>query len=263
MMATLNLPLDAFYGVLLIFLRVAGILFSAPVLDSATIPATFKVGLALAVSVLMLPVVDAAVSVTDLSLMAFALGVVSEVAIGVTIGLSIKLMFTGIQLAGQVAGHQMGFAIANVVDPATSLQIPILAQFYNLTALLVFLAINAHHMFFSALVDSYSVIPPLVFNFNPRLIGMMMQLAGDMFVVAIKVGAPLITVMLLVSVGLGLIARTVPQIHVFIVGMPVKIIVGLIFMVIVTPYLTAFLIDLFSSYRTTLFTLIRLMAAGG
>ncbi len=263
MMATLNIPLDAFYGVMLIFLRVAGIVFSAPVLDSATIPATFKVGLALAVSVLMLPVLEASVSVADLSLMTFVIGVASEIAIGVTIGLSVKLMFTGIQLAGQVAGHQMGFAIANVVDPATSIQIPILAQYYNLTAMLVFLAVNAHHMFFSALVDSYTVIPPLALDVSPRLVGMMMQLAADMFVVAIKVGAPLITVMLLVSVGLGLIARTVPQIHVFIVGMPMKIIVGLIFMIIVVPYLTAFLIELFSSYRTTLFTLIRLMAAGG
>ena len=79
--------------------------------------------------------------------------------------------------------------------------------------------------------------------------------------VAVKVGAPLIAVMLMVSVGLGLIARTVPQIHIFIVGMPLKIIIGLVFMVIVAPYLTAFLIELFSSYRTTLFDLIRMMAA--
>jgi len=259
-MATLNIPLDALYGVLLIFLRVAGILFSAPILDTATIPVTFKAGLGLAVSILLLPVVDAVVVVADLNLLGFVIGIVSEIAIGVTIGLSVKLLFTGIQLAGQVAGHQMGFAIANVVDPATSLQIPILAQVYNLTAMLVFLAINAHHMFFSALVDSYSLIPPLSMHFSPQLAGMMMHLAANMFVVAIKVGAPLIAVMLLVSVGLGLIARTVPQIHIFIVGMPLKIMVGLVFMIIVAPYLTAFLIELFSSYRTTLFDLLRVMA---
>lgn len=259
-MATLNIPLDAFYGVLLIFLRVAGILFSAPILDTATIPALFKVGLGLAVSVLLLPVVETVVSVKDLGLMAFVIGVVSEIAIGVTIGLSAKLLFTGIQLAGQIAGYQMGFAVANVVDPATSTQIPILAQFYNLTAMLVFLAINAHHMFFMALVDSYTILPPLGLHFNPQLVGMMMQLAANMFVVAIKVGAPLIAVMLVVSVGMGLIARTVPQIHIFIVAMPLKILIGMAFMIIVAPYLTAFLIDLFSSYQVTLFDLIRLMA---
>jgi flagellar biosynthetic protein FliR len=259
-MATFNIPLDAFYGVLLIFLRVAAIVFSAPVLDTATIPVVFKAGLAFSVSVLMLPVVDAVVTIEGLSLMTFVIGIVSEIAIGVTIGLSVKLMFSGIQLAGQIVGFQMGFAVANVVDPATSAQIPILAQFYNLMAMLVFLAINAHHMFFSALVESYKILPPMSMQITPQLVEMMMGLAANMFVVAIKVGAPLIAVMLLVSVGLGLVARTVPQMHVFIVAMPLKIVVGLIFVIMVTPYLTAYLIDMFGAYRATLFDLIRIMA---
>jgi len=259
-MATLNIPVDAFYGVMLIFLRVAAIVFSAPVLDTNTIPAVFKAGLALAVSILLLPAVDTVVTVKDLSLMTFVIGVFSEIAIGVTIGLSVKLLFAGIQLAGQIVGYQMGFAVANVVDPATSAQIPILAQFYNLTAMLVFLAINAHHLFFSALVDSYTILPPLSMHISPQLVGMMMRLAANMFVVAVKVGAPLIAVMLMVSVALGMVARTVPQIHIFIVAMPLKIVIGLFFLLMVSPYLTAYLIDLFSSYQVTLFDLIRLMA---
>jgi len=262
-MATLNIPVDAFYGVMLIFLRVAAIVFSSPVLDTDTIPAVFKAGLAIAVSILLLPVVDTVVTVRGLSLMTFGIGVFSEIAIGVTIGLSVKLLFSGIQLAGQIVGYQMGFAVANVVDPATSTQIPILAQFYNLTAMLVFLAINAHHLFFSALVDSYTILPPLSMHISPQLVGMMMRLAANMFVVAIKVGAPLIAVMLMVSVALGMVARTVPQIHIFIVAMPLKIVIGLVFLLMVSPYLTAFLIDLFSSYQTTLFDLIRLMALAG
>lgn len=262
-MATLSIPLDQFYGVLLIFLRVAAIIFSSPVLDTATIPVVFKAGLAFSVSVLLLPVVNVMVTVQELSLMAFVIGIFSEIAIGVTIGLSVKLLFTGIQLAGQIAGFQMGFAVANVVDPATSAQIPILAQFYNLTAMLVFLAINAHHMFFSALVDSYTILPPLSMHISPQLVGMMMKLASNMFIVAIKVGAPLIAVMLLVTVGLGLVARTVPQIHIFIVAMPLKILIGLVFMIIVAPYLTAYLIEMFSSYPVTLYDLIRMMAVKG
>jgi flagellar biosynthesis protein FliR len=260
-MATLNVPIDAFYGVMLIFLRVAAIIFSAPVLDTNTIPVVFKAGLAIAVSILLLPVVDAVVTVKDLSLMAFVIGIFSEIAIGVTIGLSVKLMFAGIQLAGQIVGYQMGFAVANVVDPATSAQIPILAQFYNLAAMLVFLSIDAHHMFFSALVNSYKILPPLTMPISQQLVGMMMRLAANMFVVAIKVGAPLIAVMLMVSVALGMVARTVPQIHIFIVAMPLKIVIGLVFMVMVTPFLTAYLIDLFSSYSATLLDLLRLMAA--
>jgi hypothetical protein len=147
--------------VLLIFLRVAAIVFSAPVLDTETIPVVFKAALAFAVSILLLPVVPTVVTVTNLSLTAFVMGMLSEIIIGVTIGLSVKLVFTGIQMAGQVAGYQMGLAVANVMDPSTMAQIPILAQLYNLTAMLIFLVINAHHMFFSALVESYRIIPPL------------------------------------------------------------------------------------------------------
>ncbi len=259
-MATLNIPLDAFYGVMLILLRVAAIIFSAPVLDTKTIPVVFKAGLALAVSILLLPVTDAAVSMRDLSLMTFVVGVFSEIAIGLTIGLAVKLLFAGIQLAGQIVGYQMGFAVANVIDPATSAQIPIVAQFYNLTAMLVFLSINAHHIFFSAMVDSYKILPPLSMPFNPQLVGMIMRLAANMFVVAIKIGAPLIAVMLMVTVAFGMVARTVPQVHIFIVAMPVKIIIGLVFILMVTPYLTSFLIQLFSSFHVTLFDLMRLMA---
>ncbi|PID39974.1 MAG: flagellar biosynthetic protein FliR [Proteobacteria bacterium] len=260
-MASLNVPLDAFYALLLIFFRVIAILFSSPILDTATIPVLFRAALALAVSVLLLPLIDTSVNLPEMNLIAIVLGIVSEIVIGITIGLTVKLLFTGIQLAGQIAGYQMGFAVANVMDPATSAQIPLLSQLFNLTAMLVFLSINAHHMFFSALVDSYTLIPPLSMQFRPELTEFMMTLAANMFTIAIKVGAPLIAVMLLVSVGMGLVARTVPQIHIFIVAMPLKILIGFAFMLIVAPYLTAFLIDLFSSYRVTLYEIIELMAA--
>jgi flagellar biosynthetic protein FliR len=260
MMATLNIPLDAFYGVLLIFLRVAAIIFSTPVLDSETIPIVFKAGLAFAVSILLLPVVDTVVTVSDLSLTVFVMGVASEIIIGVTIGLSVKLLFTGIQMAGQIAGYQMGFAVANVMDPSTMAQIPILAQIYNLTAMLIFLTINAHHMFFSALVESYRIIPPLSIVLSAQLVEMMMQSAGNMFVLAIKIGAPLIAVLLVTTIALGLVARTVPQMHIFVVAMPLKIVLGLVFMIITAPFLTAYLIDMFSAYRFSLFELIQLMA---
>lgn len=259
-MATLNIPLDQFYGVLLIFLRVAAIIFSAPILDTESIPVLFKAGLAFAVSILLLPAVGATVTLKDLGLMPFIIGIVSEIAIGVTIGLSVKLLFSGIQLAGEMAGYQMGIAVANVMDPVTSVQIPVLAQFYNLTAMLVFLSINAHHLFFSALVDSYTILPPLSLHLSPRLVEMMMHLAANMFVVAIKVGAPLIAVLLVTTVGLGLVARTVPQMHIFIVAMPLKIFIGMVFLVIAAPHVTAFLIDLFSNLRVTVYDLLRLMA---
>jgi flagellar biosynthetic protein FliR len=259
-MATLHLPIDEVYGVLLVFLRVAALVFTAPIFDSATIPVVLKAGLALAVSVLLFPVVDTMVNFTDLSLIGFVFGICAEIAIGITIGLSIKLLLAGIQLAGQIAGLQMGLAMANVMDPTSSSQIPLFAQFYNLMAMLIFLAVNAHHQFFRAIVDSYRVLPPLTFQMNDQLASLMMKLGADMFVLAIKVGAPLIAVLLLVSVGLGLVARTVPQMNIFVVAMPLKILIGLSFVMISAPFMTAFFIDLFSSYQGTMLQLLRTIA---
>jgi flagellar biosynthetic protein FliR len=200
------------------------------------------------------------VQVADLTLIGLVIGICSEIAIGITIGLSIKLIFTGIQLAGQIAGLQMGLAMANVMDPSSSVQIPLFSQLFNLMAMLVFLAVNAHHLFFKAIVDSYRFLPPLTLQMTNQLVALMMKLAANMFVLAIKVGAPLIAIMLLVSVGLGLVARTVPQMNIFVVAMPLKILIGLAFMMIAAPFLTAFFIELFSSYPGTLLQLIRTMA---
>ncbi|MDL2275264.1 flagellar biosynthetic protein FliR [Desulfosarcina sp. OttesenSCG-928-G10] len=258
-MVTLNLPLELVYSVLLVFLRVVGIVFSAPLFDSSTIPVIFKTGLALAVSILVAPTLHLPVAMADLALIPFVIGVISEIFIGVAIGLSVKLIFSSIQLAGQVAGYQMGFAIANVMDPVTSLQIPILSQVYNVVAMLVFVTVDGHHIFVRALVDSYAVVPPLLIKVRPGLAGMMMKMGADLFIVAVRIGAPLIAVMLLTSVGLGLVARTVPQMNVFIVAMPLQILIGLLFMMICAPFLTAFLVDLFATGGVSMYQLLRLL----
>ena len=156
------------------------------------------------------------------------------------------LLYGGaIQMAGQVAGYQMGLAIANIMDPATSLQVPILAQAYNLMAMLIFLAIDAHHWFFRSLVESFNLLPLFHFRLSSSVISHLVDTAGAMFVIAVKVGAPVIVVLILTSVAFGLLARTVPQMNIFIVAIPLKIIVGLLFVFFSLPYFSAYLQQLF------------------
>jgi flagellar biosynthetic protein FliR len=189
----------------------------------------------------------------------FAFWVGAEIALGVVIGMSVKMFFTGIQLAGQFAGFQMGLAIANVMDPATSAQLPILAQFKNLFAMLIFLVTNAHHWFLRALVESFTLVPPFHIQVHDNLFAAVMAMAANIFIIAIKVGAPVMGAMLITSVAFGMLARTVPQMNVFIVAMPVKIILGLIFLAISLPYIAAFLGDRFGHLGRDLVQLIKLM----
>jgi flagellar biosynthetic protein FliR len=176
------------------------------------------------------------------------------------IGFSVKLLFAGIQLAGQLAGYQMGLAIANVMDPATSEQVPLLAQFNNLIGLLVFLSINAHYWFIKALTESFRLVPPLNVNFGNSLMEQFIRLSGNMFVIALQVGAPVIAAMLLTSVAFGLIARTVPQMNVFIVAMPLKIGVGLLFIGFGLPYFSAFLQNIFSDLGQDIILMLKAMS---
>ena len=153
----------------------------------------------------------------------------------------------------------MGFAIANVMDPATSAQVPILAQFNNLFAVVIFLSLNVHHVFISAIYESFQVVPFFSFQLSGGLMEQVMTLVRNMFVTGIKIGAPIVAVMLITTVALGVIARTVPQMHIFIVGMPLKILVGLVFLMIVTPYFLSALKDIFHDLGNTLYVLMKLM----
>ena len=258
-MLLFNLPLAEIQTFFLIFLRVGAILMAIPLFDSRSIPSLVKAGLAMAVSVLLFPLVNTAPEPVLNDPILFGLRIISEIGIGLAIGLAVKLVFIGIQMAGQIAGFQMGFAIANIMDPATSDQIPILSQFNNLVAILIFFAINAHYWFLKALVESYRLVPIFDVNFNGMLVTQLVTLAGGMFIIAIKIGAPVIAVMLLANVTFGLIARTVPQMHIFIVAMPVKSIVGLLFIGISLPYVVEVLRSIFTELGENVFMLLRAM----
>lgn len=258
-MALLNFPLDQVLVFFFVLVRVAAILFVIPFFESRNVPVLVKVGLAVSVTWLLLPRINI-VPPNQLSTpVTFVLGMASEIAIGMIIGFVVHLLFAGVQLAGQIAGFQMGFAIANVVDPASSLQIPMLAQFLNVFAMMIFLSLDIHYYFIQALVDGFELIPIWGAHFTPNLFEFMMKTAASTFVIGVQLGAPVMVALLLTSVALGLIARTVPQMQIFIVAMPLKIILGLIFLGISLPYCSEFLKNAFVAMGAAIQGLLRLL----
>jgi flagellar biosynthetic protein FliR len=259
-MVSLNISLPQLQLFFLVFLRVGAILMSIPIFDSRGIPFFFKIALAFATGMVLFPLLKLDVVPATADLFTLGISAAGEIFLGLAIGFSVKLIFTGIQLAGQLAGYQMGLAIANVMDPATSEQVPLLAQFNNLIGLLVFLSINAHYWFIKALTESFRLMPPLNVNFGSSLMEQLIQLSGNMFVIALQVGAPVIAAMLLTSVAFGLVARTVPQMNVFIVAMPLKIGVGLLFIGLGLPYFSAFLKNIFSDLGQDIILMLKAMS---
>ena len=242
----------------LIFARVGAILLTAPLFSSGSIPVHVKIGLSFMLAVIVIPLV----SVNDILVLPIAslgIAMAGEVLIGVIIGFTARLLFAAVQLAGQLVGFQMGFGIVNVIDPQTSSQVSIIAQFENIITLLLFLAVNAHHWFIMAIAKSFEVVPLLAFSFTNSLMEALVRLSCDMFVVAAKVAAPIIAILLFTSVALGLLARTVPQMNIFIVGFPLKLAIGLLAVGLTLPLLSTLLRNLFQGLGEDIFVLMRLM----
>ena len=259
-MISLNIPLLQLQLFFLVFLRIGAIFMSMPVFDSESIPVLFKLALSFATSIVLFPILKLNPEPVFANLAAFCVGVAGEIFIGMAIGFTVKLIFAGIQLAGLLAGYQMGLAIANVMDPASSEQIPLLAQFNHLVALLIFITINAHYWFIRALAESFRIVPPLSVHLGNSFMEQVTHLAGNMFLISIQVGAPVIAALLIASVSFGLIARTVPQMNVFIVAIPLKIGVGLLFFGFSLPYFSAFLKKIFSGLGQNILLLLRAMS---
>lgn len=243
----------------LVFLRVGAILAVLPLFDSAAVPPLAKIGLALATALLVFPRVSQTSGPPADQLVVLALAAAAQVAVGVVIGMAVRMLFAGVQMAGQLAGFQMGIAIANVLDPATSDQVPLLAQYNQLLAMLLFVALDAHHFLLKAMVDSFAMVPLLGFAPEAGLAERMVALAGNLFVAAIKVGAPVIVVLLLTNVAMGMIARTVPQMHVFAVATPVSAMIGLLFFGFSFPFVAVFLKEAFVDLGGQIYHLLKLM----
>jgi flagellar biosynthetic protein FliR len=180
-----------------------------------------------------------------------------EVLIGVLAGLSIRLIFEGIQLAGELAGYQMGLAIAEVIDPASEDQVAILAQFTSLLSMVIFLVLNGHHWFIRTLVESYQWVPPFGFRVNGPVLERLVRLTAEMFVIGLKAGAPVMVALLLGTVAFALVARAVPQMNIFVVSMPLNIGLGLVFFGLSLPHLAGYLGQLFGGVARNAMALLK------
>ncbi len=241
-----------------VFLRVSAIIAFMPIVGNRTVPIRVKGGLSLVITFLLFPFVEFNTPPPSDTIL-LVLGMLGEVMVGITLGLAGRLIFAGVQLAGQLAGFQMGFAIVNVFDPITSAQVSIVAQFNYLFAMLIFLAVDGHHLFIYSIAESYRIVPPFDFYFSGELIQSVIELSKNIFIIAIKAGVLVITMLLMISIGFGMIARTVPQINILIVGFSIKIAMGLIGLGLALPSFARMMAKIFQNFGDTLNLLLRQM----
>jgi flagellar biosynthetic protein FliR len=214
---------------LLVLMRVTIVLFMLPIFSTTLFPSLTKMAFALVLSLLLYSVVQVDISRFPMNVIDTGRLVIMELMMGVTLGLCVRLFFAIVQFAGQIVGFQMGFAMINVVDPQTGSNVSIMDQLGYWVCVLVFLTMNGHHVMFLSLIDSFSVVPIGFFIIQKVMVVKMLSLGADVFILGIKIGAPIIAALILTSSAFGLVARFSPQMNVMIVAFPLKILVGLLF----------------------------------
>lgn len=229
--------MDMFFFV---FIRVFAIIAAIPFLGGKIVPVKVKIGLALLIGVVITPVLDMHISIPE-SAAGLVIGVFREVLIGAAIGFMVKLVMSSMEIAGQVAGIQMGFAVANIIDPQTSSQISVLAQVYNIIGILLFFTLNMHIVFISVIKESFEIVPPYGFSVTNRMMDGFLGMTAQMSSIAVKLAAPIMVSILITNIAMGIMARTVPQLNVFVLGFPITIILGLAVLLFSLPFVVSVL----------------------
>ena len=233
---------------LLVLVRISGIIIMAPFLGSINIPQYVRVGTAIAISIVMFPSVDAASGMLPVppTVIGYAALVLKELFVGWLIGFVAYISFATIHMAGKVMDMQVGFSIVNVMDPTSGQQIPLIGSFlYNLSVI-VFLATNGHHVLITALVNSFQRVPLQMLAADVSLAEIITRFTVGIFTTGMQIALPVSFAILLTNVGLGILARTMPQLNIFVVGVPLQIVIGLFMLSIVVPFYVLFLDVLFN-----------------
>ncbi|MBP2642435.1 MAG: fliR: flagellar biosynthetic protein FliR [Firmicutes bacterium] len=226
---------------LLIFARISGVFTSMPFLGSRNIPVYVKAGCSLLFSVLLLPLIYSADTAIPETLFPYVFLVAREFLIGLILGYVSSFIMYAVQMGGHIMDLQIGYGIVNIFDPQQGQQIPLLGNFQYILAMLVLLLTNGHHMLLSALFSSFKTIPVTKGAFMVELTPFMVDLFVSTFIIAFKISVPILAALVMTDVALGILARTMPQMNIFVVGVPGKIAIGTFVLMIALPFYLGFL----------------------
>ncbi|NLF84143.1 MAG: flagellar biosynthetic protein FliR [Candidatus Gastranaerophilales bacterium] len=230
---------------LLVFTRIIGMIATAPLFSTFPCPYQIKAGLAGLSAFVMYPFILQVSNYTlPNDLITFTLLLAKELSVGLMIGFSASLIFTGIQVAGHLLSMEMGIAMANALDPITQQQVPIVGQFYLFMASILFIFINGHQWLFSSIHESYVSIPiGLDFSFSAPIVEQLIVFFSRLFATAFSLILPIFEILMLITILMGFLSKVVPQMNVFMVVLPLKIYIGLSLMVILMPPTAIFLMN--------------------
>jgi flagellar biosynthetic protein FliR len=229
-------------GFILVLARISPLFVLAPVFSSRMIPARARGVAAVALTIGMAPVAMGNHKVpTDV----FALGelIVKELLIGLAFAFAVAVVFNALSIAGSFLDTLVGFSFGSLIDPITGTQSPVLSQVYSLVGVMIFIAIGGDGWMIRGLAETYDLVPLLAYPSMAALVGGANAAFTGIFVSAIQIAAPVLIAVTITDAAFGIVSRVSPQMNVFAVGMPAKIIVALIILGASLPFVAGYMSD--------------------
>lgn len=246
-------------GFLICLARVGSMVSAIPVFSGGQIPPQMRIAIAVLFSLVIYPVVEAFIPAQSYAPIELLILIAQEVILGLLVGFLAQLVFMAAEFAGSLIGYQMGFAAANVFDPTTQRQVALISQFQGVFAILLFLALDIHHLFLEAIVASFEMLPPGSLNLTGGAIPMVIEVANHSLILSIQLVAPILALLILSNLILGIMARTFPQLNVFMLSFPINIGVSFIVMGLTLGAFSALLSREFSALADRFLQLFNLL----
>ena len=260
------MPLDVFHlqdqlflAYLLVTSRVIGLLAAMPLVGERNVPWQTKVGMSMLIGMLLLPLSHTPGDLPGDSFLALGLGITRELLVGVFIGFIARMFFGAFQFAVNAIDFQTGLSFIQIVSPGLGANLSVVGQLLNTLMLLLFLEMNGHHLLFIGLARSLESVPLGTAVASPELVLGVIRLFGVFVSISFQIALPVVVVLLLIDVAMGVVGRVIPQLNVFMVALPVKIMVGLATLSVTLPTLSVLLGRLLQILARDLVTLLRLL----
>jgi flagellar biosynthesis protein FliR len=217
--------------------RIGALIASAPILGNPSFPARAKIGLAVAITLVVAPVLGPMPSVEPGSA-AGLLVLAQQIVIGLAMGLAMRVVFVAMEMAGSIIGLQMGLGFATLFDPINSAQVPVVAQLLGLLMTLIVLTLNGHLLMIEVLADSFSVFPISAQPASALGWKLLAGWGGEIFRAGLLLSLPMVAALLIANLSIGIMTRAAPQLNIFAVGFPITLAAGFSVLFVTLPYMT-------------------------
>lgn len=213
---------------------------SAPVLGARGSPMRVKVGFAIVITIVIAPTLKDIPQVDPGSAMGLLI-VAQQVAIGLSMGMAMRIVFSAVEMAGNLVGLQMGLGFATFFDPQNSSQTPVVGSFLGMLAILVFLSLNGHQLMIEAVAHSFRELPILAQPHSAAGWKTLVRWGREIFLGGVLLSLPVIAALLITNISIGIMTRAAPQLNIFAVGFPITLLAGFAVLSLSLPYFTPLL----------------------